>query len=424
MIAKLPAGMFDIGAAAVVNFAVGLYAVKAFESDLALLGVYSVFFAALILAIQASGLLVLQPAEVIAVEYPTEERLARISGSLKLSLVSPAIGVVIALLVGTVVAPLTAVSNVVALGTGFILAASLAPSQEHIRRMLHLSDRSWEAAQISAIQLPVVGGLLVLLTVMNVPRPWIPFSVLGAAHTSSWLLGIWKVRSTFGSASVISLRQILPLGRWLFLGGVSPAAGGVIAASLVGHLAGASEVGYAESARVVGRPLLVLAAGLMAVVGPKAMEAGSRGDRTAGGRMARLAAVGTASAAGIYALMLLGGPVRQIVERVVPRAFEKPGLVFTVLGANLVLALGWSWRQELIGMRQERRVALIDGAGVLALIVVALASKALGAFAIPVGLGAFALVAGAGYWMTTRAKRGQVQDPEIAINKRLAQPNG
>ncbi len=418
----IPAGVVDTGSAAVATFAVGVFAVRTLAPDS--LGVYAVFFAALIVANQAPGLLLLQPVEVHAVGLPLRARLGVVATSLRLASLAPLTAVLVAAVVSSSVGSLTSRGDVLAYAVTFVLAASIAPAQEHLRRMLHVANRSWDAALASIVQIPAVVGSLTILSISDVPDPWIPFGALAAGHLSALAVGYSLIRRrvTTRVAEALPLRPLLSTGRWLLAGGLGPPIGAVIVGILVGRLASPASVGFSEAARIVGRPLLVFATGLFAVMGPRFMAAGVSGDRTSARRDGVLMAMALSAAALLYAAVIQVGPSSAALEGWLPKAYEIGWLILVVLVANLALALGWAWRFELIGRGRESHVGLIDIAASASMVVVGLAAPTLESFAIPLALLSYStwVLIGYRYLLGSERKRSESSDSPVV---RVAGPD-
>jgi O-antigen/teichoic acid export membrane protein len=403
----IPAGIADIASAAIATFMVGVFAVKVLVPDS--LGVYAVFFAALIVANQAPGLMLLQPVEVYAVGLPVGDRLGVIGTSLRLALLAPVSACLVALAVSVFVSSLASQSEIVAYAVTFVLAASIAPAQEHLRRMLHIANRSWNAAVASAAQVPAVAGSLIAMNLLDIPSAWIPFGALACGHLAALVVGYGFVRanSALDTANRLPLRGLLHTGRWLLAGGLAPPIGGVVVGILVGRLASPSAVGFAEAARIVGRPLLVFATGLFAVMGPRAMAAGVRRDRASAHRDGAAITTILFVVAVAHTGIVLVGPVSRSLGVWLPTAYEITGLILVVVLANLALSLGWAWRFELIGQGREAQVARTDIAASLVMIAVGFTATHLEAFTIPTALMAFSVVALMGYRHLLNSREGQ-----------------
>ncbi|NNC43353.1 MAG: hypothetical protein HKN74_02630 [Acidimicrobiia bacterium] len=390
----LPAGLLDTGAASLATFIVQAYAVRTL--DLETLGVYAVFFSAYLFASQATQFLFLYPLEIAVLKLPRSTRFELLRRSIRLATPAPILGGL-----GVLAAILLSGSSATSLRLGFAItvgaAAITSPVYEHFKRMLHLSDRSWQAAGVAQSQLLALVVVVAVMVVSGVPPAWVPFGALAASHGVALGAGFATIR--FGEMPPLrtSFMDLLRSGRWLLVSGLMPPLATLIAAGVITRLAGATELGLAQAAHVASRPILILATGLSAVLGYRLMESGSTRRRSDGNRYWRLYA----------ALILLGGGAYMLVVGVdwpgnpmaalLPRAYEVGGLVLVTLAANFVSALLRPVRNELIGAHWEARVALVDTSAAAALIAVAAFAGYLGAFAVPLGVLAGALVHAAGY---------------------------
>ncbi|MGH8950522.1 MAG: hypothetical protein ACRDX9_03775, partial [Acidimicrobiia bacterium] len=125
----------------------GFYAAK--EYDPSTLGAYALVFAAFVLASNVPTQMVFIPCEVKTVSLERSRRVSTLRGSLRLGLpVSfiSASGVALWLLFASESVP----EEGIVIFTGTAMAcAFVSPVQDHVRRLLHLSDSSWLAAVVS-----------------------------------------------------------------------------------------------------------------------------------------------------------------------------------------------------------------------------------------------------------------------------------
>src|SRR5215210_6370062 len=119
----------------------------------------------------------------------------------------------------------------------------------------------------------VTGGIWVL-TSAGADVWWIPFGALAFANVLSLTFGLVAAgRMTKPVQSPVSFRSVMRSGRWLLLVGLLPTGSAFLAAVLVSRFSSTETLGYAEAARVLGQPILVLALGISASLGPRSMEA-------------------------------------------------------------------------------------------------------------------------------------------------------
>ena len=289
------------------------------------------------------------------------------------------------------------------------------PVYSHLRNLLHLSHRSWLAARVAAAQLALVVVLLVLFLAIEVPPEWIPFAVLALSQAGAVAFGVvtlgWELVA--GQPVNRTVRTLVHSGRWLMTSGLVPAAAALIAATLVSRLAGVEDLGHAQAAAVAARPVLVLGAGLRAVLGVRSMEAGRSADRRAANRYWRLYAMAIGVGAAAYAVLAGVDWALNPVAALLPRAYAVDGLVLAVLGANVLASMPKPVRAEFIGGGREKRVALFDSIGAAAIVAVAGLASLLGAFAIPGGVAVGATVALSVY---TLSRRRQFASPLAVDN--------
>lgn len=154
------------------------------------------------------------------------------------------------------------------------------------------------------------------------------------------------------------------LARWLFAVGLTTSGLAYVTSAIISALLGLAPLGHIEAARVVARPIQVVAQGLVAVVGPRSMEAATARSwnemRSWRGRYARMLAF----VAVPYALITASDWFLNPMSRLVPVAYIVPGLVFGMLVAYSIQALNLPMESEILGFKAARQlasVALIAG---------------------------------------------------------------
>ncbi len=398
---QLPAGVVDAGLASLATFIAGLTGVNLLtEADT---GVYGVFFSAFILGTALISDLIYVPSQVIAVAQQEGHRLDGLRRSIRLaafpSLGASLIAVVAALLTaGQTTAPVTVALTVTA-GATIVVSAM----QDHMRRMLHIADRSWKAAIVSATQLAVIATLIPLLLLTGIDRAWIPFGSLGFANVVSvsvggLLAGAHRRRPT---DAPLFFRRLVRSGKWLVMRSAVPSAAAFGAANIITHIAGPEVYGYAEAARQVAQPVTVLALGLTAVLGPRVMRAGMQTDTASSNRARRIYALLILGAAVVY--VAIAGPAWPLnpMRLLVPRAYEVSWLVTATVAANAIAAMVLLLSSEMLGAAKERILAMIALVSSPALLLVAVTANTTRSFARPIGYiieGAFVMV-GAWVWL-------------------------
>jgi hypothetical protein len=136
---------------------------------------------------------------------------------------------------------------------------------------------------------------------------------------------------------------------------------------------------------VIGRPVLVIAMGLEAVLGPRSVEAALDRDRT---RARRISTGFTAILAGVavpYILLFgwewVGNPALAFI----PAAYVVAGLVPLQVVSEFLGGVVVPYRMELIGARKETALVAPEAVGAGLQIAVAAAAGTIGAFARPIG---------------------------------------
>ncbi len=406
----IPAGLVDSGFASLATLAVGLYAARVL--DAVTLGVYALFVSAFLMATVVPGQLMFVPAEVEAVSHPVDRRLSLLGRSVFLGSWVAAAGGGVGVVMAWLLAPAGADAGVVtALAATVLPLMVLSPLQDHVRRMLHVAQDSWAAAIVSVVQFLGVLVAVAAIDASGAGDHWVPFGALAVANAVSLTLGLGLARHRAQARASVQLRpaELMRAGRWYLLSALGPAAAGFASAALVAALAGAEDLGYAEAARVVGQALLVFAMGLQAVMGPRSMEAAAQRDRREADRLARIF-TRLMLLVGVGFLVFLsvdwpGNPLSALI----PQAYEVRALVAITAVANIAHALAIPAGAELMGGRQEARMAKIAVVGSIARVGVAGAAGLLRSAAIPLGFLGLGLVKLGGY---VGARRGLYPDDE------------
>ncbi len=397
---QLAAGVIDAGLASLATFAAGLTGVTLL-SDIDR-GVYGVFFTAFFLGTVVVSELIMVPAQVVAVGLPSEKRLGVTRRSLLLGLAPGLIGVLAAVAAAALKGHLTSAEVITALAVTTAITIVVSPMQDHVRALLHIADRSWRAVAVSSVQLTGVAAGIGLLVGLDVERAWIPFGSLAMANILSLATALILARSPqVPEADAMTFRGLASSGKWLVIRAATPATLAFIAANIITELAGPIAYGYAEAARQVAQPITVLSVGLMAVLGPRAVRAGSEKDPAAGTRNRRMF-VGFMLAASIAYGGLVGFDwVLNPMAILVPSAYVIGGLVIATVAANVLAAVFLIFGRELLGAGQARSLAVISLFASPALPLAALTAGSSEAFARPLGYiveGAIRVVGGR-WWL-------------------------
>ncbi len=381
---RIPAGIVDAALASLATFAVGLAAVNLLDDETR--GIYAIYFTTFMMASVLPRHLIFTPAEVDAVGYPLEERIALIRHTLALGSLPALLGAAAVGLAAVVSSPLVGADVILPLSVTTAGAAFLSPLQDHLRKMLHIAEQSWLAAAVSSAQFVVAVAAVALLTVLDTPAVWIPFGSLFAANLFSLSLGwLLTIRSHGVRVEAPKLGTLARRGGWLVLQAAIPSATGFVAATVITRLAGAEALGFAEAARVVAQPVLVFATGLTAVLAPRVMEAAMNRDAVTAGR----------TKWAYYRLILIAGALYLAVAgwswalnpmtRVVPSAYDVSGLVAFTIVANVATAAVFLQINELLGARRERSLVRLAAALSPILLIGAATAAATEAFARAIG---------------------------------------
>jgi O-antigen/teichoic acid export membrane protein len=383
---RLPAGIVDASFASLATFAVGLAAVNLLPDTER--GVYAVFFTTFLMGTVLAQNLILTPAEVEAVAYPVEERIPLIRRTLTLGLGPAIAGAAAALLAAIVTAPLTDADVIVPFTVTTAVASVLSPLQDHVRKMLHIGTESWLAASISVVQFATTVTAILVMMQADVDLPWIPFGSLAIANLVSlsfgWLL-TQRVSEHIAVDTRLRFADLVRRGRWLVLQAAAPSVFGFMAAAIITRLASPEALGFAEAARVVSQPILVLATGLGAVLAPRAVEA-SMGRNLVIARHTRTIYLTVIGIAGIAYLAIAGWDwALNPMPHIVPSAYDVRGLVAVSMLANLAAASLFLQFNELMGAKRERTLTVVAWISSPLTLVAAVTAGSTDAFARPLG---------------------------------------
>lgn len=386
----VPAGLVDSALSSLGSFVVGLAAVR--YLGLVDLGVYALAYTAFLLGASVPTMLVLTPREVHAIAVPDRERrLGIVRGSLLHSLpVSVVAGAVVGL--GPLIVPSGAPLSTRLAFTGSLLAVcALSPLQDHLRRVLHMADRSWQAAATAGIQVATILGSFAVLVPLDLARhPVVPFSVLALANAVSGTYALTRCWQAPGTALHLSLRGALHQGRPLLLGTVASFSGGFVIVAAMTAATGPAEAARYEAARLLAQPVSVVIVGLLAALGPRIMSSVAAGDAPAARSwIRRCVLVAGALVVPYVALTGLwqdGNPLRLLV----PRAFDTEHLLPAMVVAQAVGYLVAAYRYVPLALRKVRHVLVIElvAAGTSMGLAVVLAGRGAWGGLIAAGIGA------------------------------------
>ncbi len=382
---RLPAGIADAAFASLATFAAGLSAVTLF-SDVDR-GVYALFFAAFGLGVVLSWNLILIPAEVNAVSFPVPDRMRRAPETLRIGLVASIVGASAIGVAAVLGQSLTDSGVLWGLAATAVAATVLSPLQDHMRRLLHISELSWRAATVSIIQFGCVVVALGIMYLLDAPVAVMPFGSLAIANAVSLIAalimgGVFRQKPLPDKVGFWALAND---GKWLLASTLVPSVAHFLVATIIAALAGAEVLGYTEAARVVAQPVLVFATGLTAVLAPKSMRAAMEVDRPASHHTKRVYMLLTMLLGIVYLLIAstdwLGNPMGYIV----PAAYIVPWLVATMVFSNLLTASLYLDTNELLGAHMARKLSVVSILLSPILVLVAFTAGTTGAYARPLG---------------------------------------
>ncbi|MBT8166622.1 MAG: hypothetical protein HKO63_04235 [Acidimicrobiia bacterium] len=383
---RLPAGIVDAGFASLATFAVGLAAVTWFD-DVSR-GVYAVFFTAFVAASLLSTELIYTPAQVKTVSFPTSERLSLVPQTLRLGIGPTSLGT---LAVGGAVAATWSYAStdvLVPLAVTTAISLVLSPMQDHVRRMLHIGAQNWKASWISVVQFFVAISGVAVGYLADVPIGWIPFGALAIANAVSLTVGVIVARVSIQDKAdaIMRFRELATRGKWFVLAATARSIASFVVVTVIAWVVSPEDLGYAESARVVAQPVLVLAAGLSAVLGPRSMRAAMDRDRATARRTSRLY-LGLMGLGGLtYTLIVAWDVPINPMAHIVPSAYVLPGLVALTIAANVIASAPFLRSNELAGAHRERTLAGIAWLSSTVSVVGGLTAWLTGAYARPVSV--------------------------------------
>lgn len=383
---SLSAGQIDSALSSVATFVAGLYAVRAFEASL--LGAYVVMFTAWNLARSLSSELIFVPSEVVAVGRSSRHRISILDSSLRRGLLISLIGAFGVFAAKFIIVGDAGAESALALALTAAAVTVLAPLQEHWRRMFHISENSWRAAITSTLHLvATVGAILVLDRLGHVA--WIPLGSLAVGFALSsavaWALTRPVRPDRDSTPGPPTWPELIGIGKWLLVANTSAMGSDFLLAVIVNAAIGAEMLGYAEGARIVARPVVILGVGLAAVLGPRSTRAGIERDASHA-RWARRVFWVVSTAAGVAYLAVVGfdWPLNPLPD-LVPTAYAVAGLVPLATVGALVYNFAMPWWFEALGGRRQRDIAWSETAGGIVKVLTGLLASVLQAFTLPAG---------------------------------------
>jgi hypothetical protein len=391
---KLPAGIADASLSSLGTFAAGLAAVRWLEP--ADLGVYSVMFAAFLVATLLPIETTFTPIQVSLMGFDRGARMGGIIRSLPKGLRPSFLSWLFILGAGALIWMRTDPEVVTDLAVTAAILAIVSPMQDHVRRGFHISERSWAATSMSGLQLVAVVATLFVIRAAEVEPVWAPLGSLVVGNSLSLALGLLIARVE--ARSHTSSQPVTVSGRWLAASSIT-AFGGSLAASVVMTLvAGPEIVGFAEAARTVAQPVLVVATGISAALASRNLRAAASRDRGLASQANRVY-YGAVSATGLIYLLVAGFPWSfNPFSGLIPAAYAVGLLIPVTILSNLLLAGLAPLRDQLIASNLEVPMAKADIASLSIPVAVATTALLLGSFARPVGIAIQSVFRTSRYW--------------------------
>lgn len=394
---KLPAGIIDASFASLATFVASLVAVVIFSD--ADRGIYAVYFTAFNLGAIIAYQLVYVPAEIESVARELPLRITIIDDSLRIGRLPAVAGALIILGATITTAPIADPQLAIGLTVTALAATYLSPTQDHLRRILHIVHQPWDAAWMSVTQFATTAAALGVMVWLDVAPEWIPFGSLAIANVVSMTVGrtlIRRKRLADTAPGQVTFRDLLHNGRWLVVQAVIPALGAFIIATVITYLAGPEAMGYAEAARIVAQPILVMAGGLTAALRPRAMEAAMARDLETSLKVEKIFLVLVLGGVALYLPLVAGAWAWNPMAYLVPPAYEIPGLVAAAVLANTTLAVVLIIVNEMFAAGRAKAVSIIEAIAVPIGVLSALSAAFIGAYAWPLARGVGGLGAAVG----------------------------
>lgn len=394
--AALLAGVSDSAIASLATFVVAIYAVQQLMLDE--LAAYSMVFTTFVIVTAAAQYSLFIPYEVEIVGQDDARQLGEPLRALR-AVWPLLLGLTPVCLIGAVVA-----GYVTGTGTSWQLAASasvtgiLSPIQDHVRRIMHQVGRSNLSAQLSATHAVVAIAVLIVLSAGHLPVSKIamPFIALTSGNIGSLLFAMLITRA-YRRSSLDELRQpalsdLIATGKWMAVTGIVPLLSSLIVAAGISILSDPASVGYAETARVVAQPMMVLSAGLVAAHRRSALLVGVTKERADWIEIDRRYIRAFMPLAVIYMLAITYIRVTGPMNDILLKASHVPGLLIVTMLSAMAMAATGLRRISLMGAKQESSVAAVEVSANAVRIMLLGAAATLGAMTIPIGLGLAAVM--------------------------------
>ncbi|MFN0091595.1 MAG: lipopolysaccharide biosynthesis protein [Acidimicrobiales bacterium] len=403
-------GLADSALSSLSTFLIGAHAARYLSPQA--LGVYGLLMSGFIVAVMVPAELVITPLEVRLVAFANESQLASVPRSLRLGLGPAALASLTVTAVSLAFAAGADPAVSLTLAAGACVAAILSPLQDHVRRMLHQTGRSGQAALTAVVQLVVVVSVLGAVTASGLEPHVAPFSALALANVVSLMVGLRFAARAAGRAKapsrrtgVFRLGRVTRVGGWLLWAGVADRLSNYALVALVWLVVSKEAVGQLEAARVLSQPMFVLATGLVVVLRPRVITAALGGERGQARRLRR-AFAGSVLAIGLGYAALAGTqwPLNPL-PRLFPVAFETSGLLALWIVAAAATYCLYTVPAELVSVGRQRSVARIATLAGLATVAAGfvLLAAGVGVRGVPLALLTRAAVSALGMALVVRA---------------------
>lgn len=364
------------------TFVVGIVAIRTLTP--ADLGTYSVLFAAFLVGSLVPTEAHFRPRLISSIRAPANARLNGVARTVGAAVRPGAIGAGLVVLSALAIWRGAHLAFLIPELLAAMLLVPVSPAQDYVRRCFHLSEQSWKASLVSAGQLVSVVAIVAAANRYNLSITNRPLTMLLLANCASLSIALFLA----GKPAFSARHSVHPTvrGETVLFSSLLVAGGGLLSSVLMSLIAGPVTAGYAEAARTVAQPVLVVATGLSSAFTSRVHSAVYEGDRAKAEHANRLFHIFMILTAGVFlALFAFEGP-SQIIGDLVPAVLAVPGLVLVATVGNLVFGISINYRDQLIAGGREDTLLRTDKWGIVFPIATALATPWLGAFARGIGL--------------------------------------
>jgi len=382
-LAKALPGLVDAGSASASTLIAGIVAARILPVEV--LGAYALAFSLAILAGTVPQQLIGLPARARLIDFKPDTRVATLAHTIRLALPFAAISAGLATAVYFALPQLDHTTRVALAATGGLYAAAL-PLSEHARALFHLGRHHWSAGLLSVLRLLATGLFAAFGVLSSLPPALVPLGSLAAADIGVVAIATLIARRMNGSPPVLDRAELARSGRWLLAAAAMGPAAGFLVNLLVAHLAGTASLGFAEGARIVAQPVLVLAVGLAAVSGPGVMEAAKKLDVSRARHIRRSFNSALTVGAILMAVVSILPESVNPVMWLVPVAYRVPGLVLVSIAAALFNGVASLQRTELVVAAHARSIGSAESVALVSRVMVGLSAAFTKAWAVPLSL--------------------------------------